>query len=51
MLEQLAKQLEAAGEKVEIRDGKLFVNGRHMPVVAPDDQPYFSDCPNGKCNI
>lgn len=48
---EVAKQLEKQGEKVEIRDGKLFVNGRYVPVVAEGEVPYQSDCPNGRCNI
>lgn len=50
-IEVLAEQLSKQGKKTEIRNGKLFVNGRHVPVVAQDEQPYMSDCPNGVCNI
>lgn len=47
----LAKQLEKQGHRVEIREGKLYVDGRFVPVVTEGDAPYQSDCPNGRCNI
>lgn len=51
-IQAIAEQLKAKGEKnVEVRGGQLYVNGRLVPVVADGDQPYMSDCPNGKCNI
>jgi hypothetical protein len=48
---EMARDLQSKGEKAEVRDGKLFINGRHIPVVAEDEQPYMSDCPNGVCSI
>ncbi|MEO2202533.1 hypothetical protein ABGV42_02100 [Paenibacillus pabuli] len=50
-INEIAKDLTAKGQKAEVRDGKLFIDGIHIPVVAKEDQPYMSDCPNGVCNI
>lgn len=40
-MEALAKQLKEQGEKnVEVRDRKLFVNGRFVSVVSTSQTPY-----------
>jgi hypothetical protein len=51
-LEKIVEDLHRQGEKsAQIINGQLFIQGRMVPIVADGDQPYFSDCPNGVCNI